>query len=580
MSAKKKKKKKRSRAKSGGERVRAVSPASATGTESRGGKRAVKAASPAPRRVGSADFSRMLLWTAVGLAVLYTAVMSYFCIIQHFAFRTQMADLGHVMQALWSATQGDWAMTNYSTGLGEARSRLGMHANFFYYLLVPFYFIYTHAATLLVLTSVACGAAGLGLFFLARHRLGDTWWSLVPPAAFYLSPIVHDANLYDFHIITFTTAFVVWMVWACETGRVKWMWFFLTAAMLCKEDVPLITAMFGVYLVLTQRKKLGIQVIAVSAAYLVITQKLVIPLVDVDEQVEMVAGKAARHKWLGASPGEMVMTIVTEPVRVISYALEWFHIRLPIYLLLCGGLAGLRAWRILLLITPFLGIAMLSQGGWLTRVTGTYYWIVAEAVVIISCILSASMRRPMAARPWQLTYLGAATVVFSFLFSPLPHGFYASWGNYAPVKEAELLPEIKEKIPDEGWICVQKNLGPHLAHRRDISYWNKPCARAVAHLYFMRHVGGPAYGFFIRDTMLIYHGVKRRNGRIEALLKSPGWGLTYQKEGFYLFQKGAPSVIGREEAWERFRKDLARFDRDVKKSRRFEVPFHRYLTKG
>ena len=70
---------------------------------------------PAPRAAGAVRgaldaLQNRLLWIALAMAVVYTVVLSYFSIIQHEALRTQMADLGNAMQAIWSATQGDLLM--------------------------------------------------------------------------------------------------------------------------------------------------------------------------------------------------------------------------------------------------------------------------------------------------------------------------------------------------------------------------------------------------------------------------------------------------------------------------------------
>jgi uncharacterized membrane protein len=537
------------------------------------------AATPPARAIGGAEaHPRYLLWAVLGLAALYTLLMSYFALVQHFNLRTQMADLGNNAQAMWSFTQGDLRLTISNDDLGVFRSAMGIHVNLFFYPIAVLYSIYPHPETLPVLASAACAAAGLGLFTLARLKLGNTWWVLVPPAAYWLSPIVHETNLYDFKVLTFAAAFVVWAVWALETNRKVLAWVLLGCAMLCKEDIPLITFMIGVWLALTGRRKMGMQVIAASIGYLLVAMMVIVPLFEQGRDLTLVTGLASRHKWLGSSVGEMLLFIISHPIKVIGHALQFHHLRILLYLLIGGGLAALKAWRILLLAAPSLGIGMLSQGAWMTRITGVYYWIVPEAVVVMGCIFAASMARLPGRRPWQLIYLGGATLVLSVILTPLPYGSFIHPGNYAPVPAAKLLPEIAKLIPDDGRLCIQNNLGPHFLDRRDITCQDNRCEGADYHLYHLRYVGGPDAGLFARTSVTLFGRTERLTRRFNKILSSPEWGLVYQKEGFYLFKKGEEGIVSQQEARQRFRKDWSIFLKQYAEARKHRTPLMRYLV--
>ncbi len=546
------------------------------------------------RPAAAALLSSELVWIAVGLCALYTVVFSYFSLVQHQELRTQLDDLGNAMQAIWAASQGDLRMVVSNENSGVLRSRLAIHVNLFYWLIAPIYRVFPYPATLLILTSVACGAAGLGLFFLARRRLGETWWALVPAVAYWLSPIVQDANLYDFHIITITAALLIWTVYAFDAGNRLAAWILFGAALLCKEDVALVTAMMGIWLWLSGERRDGLIAIGVSAAYFLLALFVIVPLVDDSPDMTLLTGASSRYRWLGDSVPEMLQTVVTEPGRVIRHLMRGDHIRIFIYLLLCGGVAGLRAWPLLLLAVPPLAVGMLSRTAWMTRVTGTYYWITAEAAVVLACVFAASYNhtrvrtanrrqnrppdRTSKRRPWQLIYLGTATLLASVALSPLPYGVFAYWENYAPTPGSELIPEISAKIPVDARLCVQNNLGPHFAHRPDVAQKDIRCASADTHLYHIRYVGGPRSGLFVRTSTVLYGRMNKVNRRIQQLISSPEWGLTYQKEGFYLFEKGAPSIMSREEMKARYNEDRALFARQYKQAREFETPLLRYLS--
>jgi hypothetical protein len=126
--------------------------------------------------------------------------------------------------------------------------------------------------------------------------------------------------------------------------------------------------------------------------------------------------------------------LLAEPGATFASLLQPDRLRVPVYLLASGLLFGLRGWRLLPLLVPALAAGLLSGTLWTTRITGTYYWIVCEAVVVLACIDAAARRRASGKRPFAagpLIGLGAATAVLCWLLSPLPFGAGASWQNFA-----------------------------------------------------------------------------------------------------------------------------------------------------
>ena len=283
----------------------------------------------------SADKARVMWGCVLGLALCYAGVLSTMSILQHRGLKTQMNDLGNADQALWAAAHGDLRMTQSNDLDGELRSRLGIHANFIFWPLSVLYVVRPNPELLLVLSSLGCGAAGVGLYAFARRRLGDTWWALVPSAAFWVSPIVHDANLFDFHVITVATALLVWTVWAFDAGRLRTAWVLLVLAMLCKEDVPLVTAMLGVYLALQGSRRTGLAVAGVSLAYFLIVVGLVVPAFNEGEGLVKLGGADPRYSWLGSGLLEIAQTVVTRPGVVLAHVarpdhpVSYTHLTLP-----------------------------------------------------------------------------------------------------------------------------------------------------------------------------------------------------------------------------------------------------------
>jgi len=515
------------------------------------------------------------------VAVLYVALLSTLSIVQHRGLKTQMNDLGNADQALWAAAKGDWSMTQSNTTQGRAMSRFAIHANLIFWPLSLGYWVWPDPEWLLVLSSIACGAAGLGLYAIARRRLGPGTAAVVAPLAFYASPIVHDANLYDFHTITLATAFLVWTIWAFDVGRARLAWGLLIGMLLCQEDMPFIGVALGFWLWWRGSRREGLAVAIASLVYLLALVEVVVPAWGGEGGLMRAVGDE-RYGWLGSSPLGMLRTVLTEPGRVFGHVFRPDRLRLPLYLALSGGFAAFRSWPILLLAIPQLTLGMLSNIVWVTSVTGTYYWILCEAVIILACIESARIASPRTAQslPWPLAFLAISTAVFSLLFSPLPYGLGSSRASYALPLERKSLREIRTQIPLDASLCVQNNLGPHLSQRPTIVAFWMECQWVDYALFHLRWVGGPNSGLFARgmphflfgqSVGLIVHEVSR-------LMSSPEWGLLVQKDGFYLFARNQPSRIPRAAMRVEFARDLRTFERQLREAdeRRWELT--RFLT--
>jgi uncharacterized membrane protein len=521
------------------------------------------------------------LHVILGLAIIYTLFLSTLSIVQHYGLKTQMNDLGNADQALWTAANGDLAMTQSNDLDGKLRSRIGVHANFIFYLLSIVYLVWPYPEFLLILTSAACAAAGIGIYAIARKRLGDSWLAVIPAIAFWMSPIVQDANLYDFHVITVVTALLVWTFWAFDTNHKRTGWVLLFLSLFCNEDVALITLMLGIYLLLSGSRRTGLLVSGVSLLYFILLINVIVPFFNDGHGLSKIEGQGSRYAWLGTNLFEIFRSMITHPVKVFKHVIRPDHLRLPLYLMLCGGIAGFGAWRVLLMTLPPIAAAILSNTHWMTRVTGTYYWIFCEAAIIIACILSSESRIKHSPRrfPWQLAYLISATLVFSILFSPLPYSISSSWQNYTLPTERNTLKEITRIIPPDASVCVQNNLGPHLSQRRYIAVFPRACKSADYMLFHLRYVGGPDSGLFVRSSTLLFTvPIQYITSVVKSMALSRDWDLIMQKEGFYLFAHHPQNRIIQEQTIKQIDADSELFESQYREASQSRWLWSRYLA--
>ncbi|MBD3337144.1 MAG: DUF2079 domain-containing protein, partial [Candidatus Eisenbacteria bacterium] len=445
--------------------------------------------------------------------------------------------------------------------------------NLIYWFLVIPYRAWTDPILLLILNSLACAAAGLGLFYLARAFLDDSPWSLAAPLVFFISPLVQDANLYDYHSITLATAFLVWGIWAFETGRPRAAWTLIVLALLCKEDVPLVVMMLGlVYLPARATRRRGVLLLAAGAVYLTVVMGVVVPAFNEGQLTTKIEGRQNRYAWLWQRP-ELILQTLTRPDRL----------RLPLYFLLSGVLVAWRGRRWLWMMLPALAMGFFSWTTWMTRLTGAYYWITAEAVIIIACLAAARPReRTGRIRRSPLVYLMAATVAFSLLFSPLPYSIWVHPSNFAAGVAREELQELRAAIPRDASLSVQNNLGPHLAHRWNVAAFPRGWNTARFILLHMRYPGGPANGLFVRTQPQFLYQLPLRAlaSGVADLAHSPEWGLVVQKNGFYLLERDRPDILRATEVRVILEEDTRRLMESFARAEEHRSPLADYVVDG
>lgn len=517
------------------------------------------------RRIGPGSAAVVLA------AVLYAVILGWFSVAAHRGFLTQMNDLGNADQAIWAASRGDLRMTVSNDVDGVVKSRLAVHLNVLYLALAPLYLVARSPVFLLLLGVASVALASLGIHAWARRHLGDGWTAALFPLAFLLHPMVHDATLFDFKIVTLATAALVWSIVAFESGHPVAGWVLAIVVLLSQEDLALLTLFLAVWLAANGRRKGGAALAAVTVLYLAVMLGVVVPLLSAGDGLAKLTGVGNRLAWLGSGAGEIAGAIASRPLEVAAHLLRPDRLRLPLYLLLSGGVAALAAPRLLVLLVPTTIGAMLTGTPWMTQITGTYYHLPSVAIVMMAAAeATARLRTRRGARlaATNAAYAPVAALAFSLLLSPLPHSAVSSWAHYPNrSRELEAFRTIASAIPANASVTAQNNVAAHLAHRSRIAAFPRGIGADFA-LFHLRCPPGADRGLFVRThaRALLQLTPQTLARNVGAMLASPDWRLVGRAEGFYLFRRersrGAES-----EAQRALAVDVERFRRECEASR-------------
>lgn len=421
--------------------------------------------------------TRPWLWDLAvwGLIVCYMAFFGAWTVLKHHAFQTTAFDLGNVDQAVWNTRHGRFlAMTNIE-GL---TNRLGSHVEPILLPISALYWVWSDPRTLLLLQTAIIAVGAWPLYLLARHRLGPirtdssaTRYGMPATfAAVYLFfPALQSANLFDFHAVALAPTFFLSAFYCLETGRRGWFVWFALLTMSCKEDMPLLGAMLGLYALLTQRGRgrgVGLAVLVIALAWFLLAVGWIMPRFDTAD----VSPFANRYAYLGNSPTEIVVTLATRPGRVLGHLQSVDSLGYVRHLLTPVAFLSLLAPQVLMLALPPLAVNLLSTDGLMHQLEGFHYGITLVPIVVVSAVYGAAWLlrcfprfRSLPALVIALLLVASALYHSDHGYTPLSPSFRDLWPTVTP--HHRLGQEIARAIPPIASLAALPYLNPHASQR-------------------------------------------------------------------------------------------------------------------
>jgi len=225
-------------------------------------------------------------------------------------------------------------------------------------LLAPLYWIHDSPATLLVAQGVLFALAIPPLWAYTRRQLGAGAAYFVC-VAYALSLPVMEAVIFDFHEVAFVPVLTAVMVERFDVGK-RWHGILAAVALLLvKEDMGLLVAGFGGYLLLTRRRPwvwtgLAFVVGGVFATWA--ATHLLIPAF----------GGSATFYWaygqFGSTLGGALLNVLTHPLHALHvFVTPWVKARTMIGLLAMFGFLPLAS-PMVIAVLPLLAERMLASG--------------------------------------------------------------------------------------------------------------------------------------------------------------------------------------------------------------------------
>lgn len=483
----------------------------------------------APRLTEKQSF--LFLW--LGIAA-YTIFLTVICLFQFKAFAYKDFDLAVHSQIIWNILHG----TLYNSILGV--NFLGHHVHPVSFLIAPLYVLFPHPVLLLFLQSLSLGLGAYPLYKLAKAVLGHGWALII--AIVYLSypPLVY-MNLYEFHPVALSTAFLLFALYYLHNDRFGKYSMFILLAVSCQENISLIAVGLGLYaLLMRKRKVFVIFSILLGAAYFLLCIKVILPHFG-KGTIQFLS----LYQDFGGSYREILVNIAADPLKAVKII---FTRNNMIYL--NQIFAPLLYLPILspVSLLPSLPVFMQHLLSWRPQETSIVYHYGAEIIPFMFLGLVFGIKKILAVdwfRRNQLklgAYLVLATLISNIFIGPYP--FLLE--NYSSLFKRGCSAGVKESflrlIPAGAKIVTSLEFISHLANRRNLFSFH--------HVYMGRYTLSSKTYRLPEDTeyALIDFSDSRtfddfylpeRSSNIKTFIEGGGWGVLDVKDNVVLFQKNA-----------------------------------------
>lgn len=373
-------------------------------------------------------------------------------------------DLGVHEQVLWNTMHGRIAEVS---PFGGTRSYFGIDIILVELLLTPFYALYPHTETMLIIQALLASTGAIPLFLLARDRTDQSTYGLLAALLYFASLPVQYAILYEFQIRTIGTVLFLWAFLFFER---KQFWLFLLAgvfAIWTRSEGGFALAAIGVYALIHRRAWYWAVIPGVvGVGWVLLCLRVLIPAFR-DEHDFLYS---LIYAWMGNSPTAILHTLLFRQGYIAEHVLTWDKLGYMLELFTPLLFLPLLRPDILLIAAPSLLINLLSLDRIHWSIRYHYQAFVVPFLLIATVYAVISPSRRFTSGPLRLIPLVLVLVAVGsqlVLRSPLI--------NLATrprdIERIATAYELMRQVPEDAALSVTSTLGPHMARRRELYFF-------------------------------------------------------------------------------------------------------------
>ncbi len=426
------------------------------------------------------------------LATIFFILVLTFSIIRYESFLASY-DQGLFNQVFWNSIRGRLFQSSISSVASSASSidgqlsspfyiHLGQHFVIDFILWMPFYALFQSPVTLIFLQVFLIAAAGIVLYFLARHYLSVPL-SIMIVASYYGANGIIGPTLGNFYEHCQFPLFIFSLLLALEKQRWVWFWIFAALTLGIREEAGISLFGIGAYLIVSRRHlRAGLALCVLSFSYVSLITNAVMPMFS-DDNSRLYLGNFFRKfvKTENPSTLELLWAMIVQPQIIIEVFFNDLERRIRFLLGLWLPLAfipivSLRAW--IMSSFPLLILLVQVYNKSATSIN-TRYTLGVIPLLIYAVILWWSEYperfKPLLHRFW-IGCIGLS-LLFTLTSNPNQALYFLSPYSLNPLVYQSLgeqfahatdIKTVLKLIPENARISTSGYIVPHLSGRRNI----------------------------------------------------------------------------------------------------------------
>jgi uncharacterized membrane protein len=466
----------------------------------------------------------LVVWTAmVGWSVtLFVIARSNYA-----EFRLGRYDLGNMVQAVWSTTQGRPLEATHATG--EQLSRLAGHIDPILVLLAPLWVVAPSPLTLAAAQIAACAVGALPVFWLARRHLESERAAVLLAVTYLAYPWLAWTALDAIHPVTFAIPLLLYAIWFLDSDRLVPFAVCAGLVLATGELMGLPIAALGVWYWMSRgRRGPGLAIAAAGVGWTVLCLKLIVPAFRGEESPFY-----AHYDSVGGSPEGVIETLFTDPLAIVEAVTSVHDL---IYLFwLAAPLVGA------FLLAPWLAAAALPQlaanllSERLTFVDPRGHYVAAVIPFLVAATVLGLARVAPERRTRVAAIVAALSAAFSLVLGPWP-----GWPSAPPTGPSqyriprsdarlEAMRNAVALVPVDAPVTSTNRLGSHLSARRYV-YAVPTVERAD---WIVVDLKDPS----IAAVPVGYHSPPQLRAFVRSIETSDDWRRVFSREDVRVYQR-------------------------------------------
>lgn len=381
--------------------------------------------------------------------------MSIITILRHYFLFSFAWDLGIFNQVFWSTINGRFFY--YTVEPWHGQSFFGVHFSPILVLLVPFYAVYPHPETLLVLQSFIIALGAVPLYFLAKDELNERL-ALLLSLLYLTHPLLLGANLFDFHFEAFIPVTLLSTIYFLRKRNMKLYILSLILSLMSHEYVAFLTILIILYELVTKIK--AKDELRKIAPYIILT---------VSSSIIWIFLASATHYYL-RSPETRSMNVLApvlgeigRPLQLLSYLGNDLHAKFSYLTLLLAPLLFTSFFSSYFLLTlPWLLFAFTLNYSPYYKIGYQYSLVIIPFVYLSSIHGIKRLLGSNALKQQTFTRLLLFSALF-FLISTVT----LIQPQAIDTKRVNSAHRIISLIPENASVLTTNNLFPHVSNRFD-----------------------------------------------------------------------------------------------------------------